>query len=97
MLEAPSPFHSIRFPGHSENLFISSLSSLYISSSPPRLSLPPSQLYRYSRQTQHPDLRIDFLFLFSYYSSFGSLSFLFLPFRNDVFFNLVLCFGVSIP
>lgn len=91
VLEAPSSFYSIRFPGHSENLFISSLSSLYISSFLPHPPLTAVQISTTDTNTQTCVL-IFFFFLFIFRLDFISVSF-----RNDVLFNLVLCFGVSIP
>lgn len=79
VLEAPSPFHSIRFPGHSVNSFFSSLSSLYIILVIIILyrhlpTFPLSQLYRYYTHGRHkqPDA---LFFLLSLLFSVGFIHF----------------------
>lgn len=75
VLEAPSPFHSIRFPGHSENLFISSLSSLYISSFLPHPPLTAVQISMTDTNTQICTLIFLFPLLFLFRLAFLSVSF----------------------
>lgn len=82
VLEAPSPFHSIRFPGQSENLSISSFSSLYINPLSPSLHPPLTAVQIFMTDTNTQTGALIF-FLFFFFILLFRLAFIFVSFFSQ--------------